>query len=169
MIYRYRGFFIIYCIGGAFAALALILQSLGEVARMIISIVIENKFENYSFFFFFVYSLFISIYGIFCGLKIANNSPQSRKYVTYYLIPQIPFITISGFTYFMKLGLDFTIYTIFNPAFDQLMELRLNPSIGAYFNINFNLMNNDQLPVLGINFIPVILLLFLYKINKSAE
>ena len=167
MIKRNRNFFIVYCIGSAVAALTVILNSLVNVLTSVIEIVYNGQTDKAAFVAMYVYALTISIFGIFCGLKIANNSPKGFKYLKLYLIPQIPLISIPGFIYYFKLGLDFTIYCILNNEVTEILGTRINFAIGSFFSLNFDASSTKDAVLVGVNIIPILLLASFIKIKRN--
>ena len=167
MIKRNRNFYIIYCIGSGFAALTVILNSLINVLSTIIEIIYTGQTDRISFVIMYLYALAISIFGIFCGVKIANNSPNSFKYLKLYLIPQIPLISIPGFIYYFKLGLDFTIYGVLASDVTSILGTRINFAIGSFFNLNFETSATEDVILVGFNLIPILLLASFIKIKRN--
>jgi hypothetical protein len=158
----------VYCIGSGFAALTVVLNSLLKILSTVITIAVEHQIEKPSFIVMYLFIFAISIYGIFCGIKISQDSPNAQKYLIWYLIPQIPLISIPGFVYYLKLGFDFTIYEILDSSLSHFIGTRMNFSIGAFFNLNFDTASNETMVFVGINIIPVILLGSLVTLkNKS--
>ena len=167
MLKRYRNFYMIYCIGSGFAALMIVLNSTTNVIAVIVEMTLDYKSgSNISFLIMYIFAMTISIYGIFCGVKIANNSPNAKKYLRIYSIPQIPLVSIPGFIYFFKLGLDFTVYLILDAAVSTVQETRVNFSIGSFFNLNFNTEITEGSVFVGLNIIPIILLISLLDTKK---
>ncbi|NBU94124.1 MAG: hypothetical protein EBS18_06275 [Actinobacteria bacterium] len=162
-----KTFFMAYCIGSGFAALTVVLNSLIKILSTVITIAVERQIESPSFIIMYFYILAISIFGMFCGIKIANDSPRAQTYLIWYLAPQIPLISIPGFAYYLKLGMDFTIYGIFDPVFYTFMGTRMNFSIGAFFNLNLDTSSTENMLFVGMNIIPVILLLSLVDVKKK--
>jgi hypothetical protein len=163
MVSNNRNFFIVYCIGSAFAALTIILNSTIEI----FSIIIENKTDKTAFVIMYFYALALGIFGIFCGLKIANKSPNGLTYLKFYLIPQIPLISIPGFLYYFKLGLDFTIYFVLSTDVAEILDTRISFAIGSFFSLNFDNSITDQAVLVGVNIIPVLLLASFIKIKNN--
>jgi hypothetical protein len=168
MIENNRNFFIIYCIGSGFAALTVILNSLAGVFQTIVNIIIEGEVDKISFILMYFYAFALSVLGIFAGVKIANNSPNSFKYLKLYLIPQIPLISIPGFIYYFKLGLDFTVYCIFGRDVSEILGTRLNFAIGSFFSLNFETSATKDAVLVGVNIIPILLLASFIKINVGS-
>jgi hypothetical protein len=169
MITKNKNFFVVYCIGSGFAALAVVLNSLLHILSTIISIALEDEFTKVSFILMYIYAFSLSIFGIFCGLKIANNSPKGNKYLKYYLIPQIPLISIPGFIYYFKLGFDFTIYCILDKGISAILGTRINFSIGSFFNLNFETNVSQQAVFVGVNIVPILLLASLIKVRRKGK
>jgi hypothetical protein len=161
MISKYRNFYIVYCIGSGFAALMVVLNSEINVINKLISISLDNAEYNLSFFLMYIFALGLSVFGIICGLKIANNSHVSKKYLRWYLIPQIPLISIPSFVYYFKLGLDFTIYLVVDPYLANILDARANFAIGSFFNLNYDAQLTRQSIYVGVNLIAVLLLISL--------
>ena len=166
MIEKNRNFFIVYCIGSGFAALMVILNSSIKVAHTLIDMAVQNQAANIAFIIMYAYALALSIFGIYCGLKIANNSPSGRKYLKFYLIPQIPLISIPGFAYYFKMGLDFTTYIILDNSISSILGTHLNFSIGSFFNLNFDEATADNGVLVGVNIVPILLLASLVVAKK---
>ncbi len=164
---RFRHFFIIYCIGGGFLAFALLLSRLGDIAAIFINGFVGEGFELTAMVMFFFYALTLSLLGIYCGIKLADNSPLAKRYLVYYLIPQIPFISFPGLIYYFKFGMSFTCYFAFSTEIEGLQAVFFNSSIGSYFNLNTDIDATLNQILIGINLVPVTMLLFIYKAHRN--
>ncbi len=134
-------------IGGGYMITALTLQES-----------LQTNLQTSTIGIFIVFNL-ISLIGILGGVGLLLNKPYGYPLSIFYQIMQIPYIMTNILVYFFTSGLSFCIIIAENSFNWHLLY-------GGRFNFA---MHSSSLNALGINIIPIISIIFLYRLKKSVN
>lgn len=128
---------------------------------LILAMFRDPEFSVGDKFFFIVFSA-LYIWGILCGIYMISNHKNGIRYSKYFYAIQIPALMtkVVGYSFFSGMYLSVT-YSL------NFQSITAKFSLGSIFQ--YNLFASRSEYYFGLNIIPIIILIYLFMLSRSAK